>query len=73
MVREVAAALRRRKAASNEPSPLPGLPLHYGDYARWQRDWLRGEILGRRLEYWEQSLADAPPCNCRLIFPARPC
>ena len=49
------AAFRR-----GQPSPLPELPVQYADYARWQRDWLRGEPLERELSYWRRQLRDAP-------------
>ncbi|HYM01164.1 MAG TPA: condensation domain-containing protein, partial [Blastocatellia bacterium] len=44
-----------------EPSSLPELTIQYADFAMWQRDWLRGEVLEERLSYWKQQLADAPP------------
>ncbi|HYE13094.1 MAG TPA: condensation domain-containing protein, partial [Pyrinomonadaceae bacterium] len=44
-----------------EVSPLPELPVQYADYALWQREWLRGEVLERELEYWRRTLADLPP------------
>src|SRR6185369_12192584 len=31
------------------------------DYARWQRQWLQGEVLESQLAYWRQHLAGAPP------------
>ena len=43
------------------PSSLPELALRYADYAVWQRDWLRGEVLERQVAYWKQQLEDAPP------------
>ncbi|HEV2734946.1 MAG TPA: condensation domain-containing protein, partial [Longimicrobiaceae bacterium] len=43
-----------------EPSPLPELPVQYADYALWQRDWLRGEALDRRLAFWRERLEGAP-------------
>ncbi|HSK75750.1 MAG TPA: amino acid adenylation domain-containing protein [Thermoanaerobaculia bacterium] len=46
---------------SGRPSPLPGLPIQYKDFARWQRQWLRGERLEAELEHWRQRLAGAPP------------
>src|SRR5215213_1864805 len=46
--------------AAGQPSPLDELPLQYGDYAVWQREWLSGEVLERELEYWRRQLAGAP-------------
>ncbi|HLL82433.1 MAG TPA: amino acid adenylation domain-containing protein, partial [Longimicrobium sp.] len=46
--------------AAGEPSPLPELPVQYGDYAVWQREHLAGEQLERQLEYWKAKLAGAP-------------
>jgi len=39
---------------------LPLLPLHYADYAHWQRQWLQGEVLEQQLAYWRTQLAEAP-------------
>src|SRR5262249_17475646 len=44
----------------NEPSPLPELSIQYADFAHWQREWLRGEVLESQLAYWRGQLADAP-------------
>ena len=43
-----------------EPSPLPPLPLQYGDFAAWQRAWLAGDELERQLAYWRRALGGAP-------------
>ncbi len=43
------------------PSPLPELSVQYADYAMWQREWLKGEVLEEHLAYWQQQLASAPP------------
>lgn len=39
---------------------LGKLTIQYVDYAIWQREWLRGEILNSRLEYWQRRLEGAP-------------
>ena len=42
-------------------SPLDELPVQYGDFAVWQRKWLKGEVLDEHLDYWRRRLEDAPP------------
>src|SRR6266851_2615128 len=39
---------------------LTELPIQYADFARWQREWLQGEVLEDQLGYWRQHLAGAP-------------
>jgi hypothetical protein len=39
---------------------LPSLPVQYGDYARWQRDWLHGEVLAREVARWQERLRGVP-------------
>ncbi|MCJ9734984.1 condensation domain-containing protein, partial [Bradyrhizobium sp. PRIMUS42] len=46
--------------AAGFPAPLPPLAVQYADYAVWQRDWLSGERLERRLGYWRERLSGAP-------------
>jgi pristinamycin I synthase-3/4 len=58
LVREVAALYTA--FAAGRPSPLPELPVQYGDYAVWQRRWLAGPVLARELAYWRRQLAGAP-------------
>jgi amino acid adenylation domain-containing protein len=43
------------------PSPLPALPIQYGDYAVWQRERLQGGTLQAQLDYWVGQLRNAPP------------
>src|SRR5688572_345546 len=59
IVRELAALYEA--FAEERPSPLPDLPIQYADFARWQRDRLRGEKLDSELEYWRQRLTPLPP------------
>ena len=40
-----------------EPSPLPELPIQYGDFAHWQRSTVTGESLESRLQYWRKQLS----------------
>nr|QEO74169.1 condensation domain-containing protein [uncultured bacterium] len=44
-----------------EPVELPELPIQYADFAAWQRRWLTGEVLERKLDYWRARLAGLPP------------
>ena len=46
--------------AEGRPSPLAELPVQYTDFARWQRQWLQGEVLEAQLAYWRGRLAGAP-------------
>ncbi|HZF10853.1 MAG TPA: condensation domain-containing protein, partial [Thermoanaerobaculia bacterium] len=55
-----------------KPSPLPELPLQYADFALWQREWLRGDILARQLEYWQGKLAGLTPLDLPADRPAVP-
>jgi len=41
-------------------SPLPELPIQYADYAIWQRELLRGNVLEAQLVYWKRQLAGSP-------------
>jgi amino acid adenylation domain-containing protein len=47
--------------SAGRPSPLPDLPIQYGDFAHWQRQWQQGEVLENHLAYWKHHLAGAPP------------
>ncbi|HEX4494362.1 MAG TPA: non-ribosomal peptide synthase/polyketide synthase [Thermoanaerobaculia bacterium] len=41
------------------PSPLPDLAIQYGDYALWQRSWLRGAVLEEQIDFWRRTLRGA--------------
>ncbi len=42
--------------AIGKPSPLPELSVQYADFAKWQREWLQGDVLETQLAYWRQQL-----------------
>ncbi|MEM9272766.1 MAG: amino acid adenylation domain-containing protein [Cyanobacteria bacterium P01_F01_bin.143] len=42
-------------------NPLPELPIQYADFAIWQRQWLKEEVLDKQLSYWKQQLKNHPP------------
>jgi amino acid adenylation domain-containing protein len=42
--------------ATGQPSPLAEMKLQYGDFAVWQREWLKGEVLAEQMEYWKKEL-----------------
>jgi amino acid adenylation domain-containing protein len=44
----------------NRAPELPARSIQYTDYAAWQRNWLKGELLERQLSYWKEQLAGAP-------------
>ncbi|MDB4951689.1 MAG: Malonyl CoA-acyl carrier protein transacylase [Gemmatimonadetes bacterium] len=46
--------------AAGQPSPLPPLPIQFGDYAAWQHEQISGELLQSQLDYWRGALAGAP-------------
>src|SRR5215510_4290458 len=46
---------------AGESSPLPELPIQYADFAVWQREWMRGELLEKQMEYWREQLGGELP------------
>ncbi|HSS50618.1 MAG TPA: amino acid adenylation domain-containing protein, partial [Thermoanaerobaculia bacterium] len=58
LVREV--SVLYRAFATGLPSPLPALPLQYGDFSLRQRHRLQSES-GRHLAYWRERLAGPLP------------
>jgi len=41
-------------------SPLPELPLQYGDFAVWQKQWLERSPFADQLSYWDRQLSNLP-------------
>ncbi|HEX2191091.1 MAG TPA: condensation domain-containing protein, partial [Longimicrobiaceae bacterium] len=59
LLRELSALYRA--FLRGEPSPLPELPIQYGDYAVWQREELAGAVLEEQAAFWRRELEGAPP------------
>ena len=45
---------------TQRPSPLPELPISYGDYSEWQRKWFKTAKVQQQLNFWKDELAEAP-------------
>jgi amino acid adenylation domain-containing protein/non-ribosomal peptide synthase protein (TIGR01720 family) len=58
LFREVAAFYQA--FSTGAPVPLPELSIQYSDFCRWQRQWLKGDVLERQLQYWKVRLSGAP-------------
>ncbi|MEA2563045.1 MAG: hypothetical protein QOH06_4549 [Acidobacteriota bacterium] len=58
-VRETAALYA--EFVGGKPAALPALTIQYADFAHWQRQWLRGEILEKELSHWRERLRGLPP------------
>jgi len=43
----------------DKPSPLPDLAAQYADFALWQREWLKGDLLESQVAYWREQLGGA--------------
>ncbi len=55
---------------AGRPSPLPALPIQYGDFASWQRQWLSGAALEAQLAYWRGKLGgDLQPLDLPTDHP----
>src|SRR5215467_13237539 len=42
------------------PSPLPELPVQFGDFAYWFDQWMKTEEAARQTDYWLRKLTDLP-------------
>jgi len=59
LYRELSAAYDAR-SAGRAPELAP-LPIQYADFAAWQRDAMRGELLESHLAFWRERLAAPLP------------
>jgi amino acid adenylation domain-containing protein/non-ribosomal peptide synthase protein (TIGR01720 family) len=46
--------------AAGQDSPLPELPIQYGDFALWQRERLSGPQLDPQITFWREHLSGVP-------------
>ena len=46
--------------SNGTPSPLPELPIGYGDFSEWQRKWLTTDRVQQQLMFWKHELEEAP-------------
>jgi amino acid adenylation domain-containing protein len=58
LVREL--GLLYRAGRDRRPARLPALPVQYADFARWQRQWLAGEVLAAEVAWWRERLSGMP-------------
>ena len=70
LIREL--AIIYQAVLAGRASPLPDLPIQYADFAHWQRQWLRGEILETQLDYWKRQLSGAAQLELSTDHPRRP-
>ncbi|MGW5386423.1 condensation domain-containing protein [Nocardia sp. NPDC003963] len=56
----------RREGRSHRLAPLP---IRYRDYAAWHRALLASSALDHELDYWRETLADAPVLRLPTDFP----
>lgn len=59
LTRDLTALYNARR--SGQPSPLQSLPVHYRDYAAWQRQRLSGSRLRELQGYWIEALTGLQP------------
>ena len=48
---------------------LAPLPLTYSDFSIWQRNYLQGEVLSNKLQYWSKQLEGVPALQLLTDFP----
>lgn len=53
-------------------NPLPEPVIQYSDYAYWQQEWLKGDMLEELKKYWLNQLTGLPPVHNLPLDFARP-
>ncbi|WP_144569749.1 non-ribosomal peptide synthetase, partial [Bacillus pseudomycoides] len=49
------------EAVGGKPAELAPLPVQYADFAQWQREWMKEEVLDQQLAYWKEELSGELP------------
>ncbi|MFY0632137.1 MAG: amino acid adenylation domain-containing protein, partial [Flavobacteriaceae bacterium] len=44
------------------------LPVQYSDYSIWQREYLQGDVLSNKVNYWKKQLKGVSPLNLPIDF-----
>ncbi|WP_159090717.1 non-ribosomal peptide synthetase, partial [Aquimarina aquimarini] len=57
-----------KAAIDNAAVSLPTLPVQYSDYSIWQRSYLSGEVLEKKLLYWKKHLEGVSPLELPTDF-----
>ena len=55
--------------SNKQENPLPPLEIQYADYAAWQREYLSGEVLEEKLNYWKDTLGGIEPLALATTYP----
>lgn len=50
-----------RSFSNDKPSPLPELPVQYGDFSTWQHDAMDAKTVSSQLAYWRSQLGGELP------------
>ena len=58
--------------SQGKPSPLPELPIQYGDFAVWQREWATGDDFDRQIAYWKGAMRQPPVLQLPAIRTGQP-
>jgi amino acid adenylation domain-containing protein len=67
LTREIAAI--HQAYSEGKPCPLDPLPIQYGDYSVWQRDFLEGPEMKQQLAYWKRRLNGMTELDLPTDFP----
>lgn len=54
---------------NNQIPNFPLMGVQYADYAIWQRNYLKGDALEKKLDYWRKKLQNAAPLELPTDYP----